>query len=106
MKQQAEMKKKFGSSNHRLGLNDKVPLLHGFDYLYKGSMYIGESDQEMKVIYDTGSDWLLIEGRGCESCAGALYDSNTSSYFSVTNVRVYEKEYGSFVHVKGKQVQD
>ena len=56
----------------------------------------------MKVIYDTGSDWLLIEGRGCESCAGALYDSNTSSYFSVINVRVYEKEYGSFVHVKGK----
>ena len=44
MKQQAEMKKKFGSSNHRLGLNDKVNLLHGFDYLYKGSMYIGESD--------------------------------------------------------------
>ncbi len=44
MKQQAEMKKKFGSSNHRLGLNDKVPLQLDFEYLYKGSMYIGESD--------------------------------------------------------------
>ena len=28
---------------------------------YKGSIYVGESDMEMKVIYDTGSDWTVIE---------------------------------------------
>lgn len=64
-----------------MGLNDKVDVTLGFDFLYKLSVYVGESDQEMKVIFDTGSDWLVIEGKDCENCKGAKYDPNTSSYF-------------------------
>ena len=60
----------------------------------------------MRVIYDTGSDWLLIEGRDCENCKGSRYDSNTSSYFNTLNITTKQKTYGSFVHVEGKEVQD
>ena len=29
---------------------------------------------KMDVIYDTGSDWLMIEGSDCLSCEGSVYD--------------------------------
>ena len=76
-----------------------MPVTYGIDYLYTGSIYVGESDQEMKVVYDTGSDWLLIEGRDCENCKGSKYDPNTSTYFSTLDIRPEHREYGSFVHV-------
>ena len=44
MKQQANMK--FGAANRRLG-STKVALTYGFDYLYKGSLFIGANHQEM-----------------------------------------------------------
>jgi hypothetical protein len=106
MKFQADQQSKFGGRKHRLGLNDRVPITYGIGYLYTGSIYVGESDQEMKVIYDTGSDWLLIEGRDCDNCKGSKYDSNTSSYFKTTKITITEKEYGSFVHVEGRESQD
>jgi len=93
------MKSKFGSSNRRLGINDQVPITYGVDFLYTGQLYIGESDQEMEVIYDTGSDWIAIEGRDCENCDGAKYDPNTSSYYNEVNIRRVDKTYGSFVHL-------
>jgi len=106
MKYQADKNTKFGGAKHRLGLNDKVPVTYGVEQLYTGSIYIGESDSEMKVIYDTGSDWLLIEGRGCENCKGSKYDPNTSSYYTEVDIRTQSKTYGSFMHVEGKEVQD
>jgi len=86
MKQKAEVNSKFGAQSHRLGLNDKANTTLNIDQLYSLSLYVGESDQEMKVLFDTGSDWLLIEGRDCDNCKGSRYDPNTSSYFSETNI--------------------
>jgi len=33
---------------------------------------------KMDVIYDTGSDWLIVEGADCESCQGNIYDMGPS----------------------------
>ena len=104
VKRRSEQKTKFG--RQKLGLNSKISLTFGAEQLYKGSIYIGESNQEVEVIYDTGSDWLVVEGRDCDDCLGGRYDPNTSSYFSENDFRLRELEYGSFVHVKGKEVQD
>jgi len=89
MKTKSKGKNKFGA--HRLGQpineNDiKLNLVYGFDYLYQGSIYLGESNMEMKLVYDTGSDWMIIEGRDCENCLGNRYDPNTSSYFEITSL--------------------
>ena len=100
------MKSKFGSKNRRLGINDQVPITYGIDFLYTGELYVGESDQEMRVIYDTGSDLLAIEGRGCQTCDGNRYDPNTSSYYNEIDIRTLNKEYGSFIHLQGKTVED
>ena len=76
------------------------------DQLYSLSLFVGESDQEIKVLFDTGSDWLLIEGKDCESCLNAKYDPNTSSYFQKSDLILRSIEYGTFFHVKGKRVKD
>jgi len=32
----------------------------------------------MDVIYDTGSDWLAVEGSTCSTCEGNKYNGTTS----------------------------
>ena len=29
---------------------------------------------KMDLIYDTASDWLMVEGASCENCEGNKYD--------------------------------
>lgn len=76
------------------------------DQLYSLSIYVGESDQEIKVLFDTGSDWLVVEGRDCENCLGARYDPNTSTYFETVSQVSHSIEYGSFFSLRGKYVRD
>ena len=33
---------------------------------------------KMDVVYDTASDWLIIEGADCENCEGNVYDISLS----------------------------
>ena len=61
---------------------------------------------EMKLIYDTGSDLMLVEGRDCEDCLGNRYDPNTSSYYEIVNPRRSFRKYGNLIHVEGQIVQD
>ena len=42
---------------------------------------------QANVIFDTGSDWLLIEGRDCINCKNNNYDPNTSSLFAEVNMK-------------------
>ena len=67
-------KTKYGSANRRLGYNDRAVLTYDWEYLYKGSLFIGQSNEEVEVIYDTSSDWLVIEGQECNSCTGNGFD--------------------------------
>jgi hypothetical protein len=39
---------------------------------------MGQNFQEMRVVYDTGSDWLSIEGSNCTMCAGDKFDAQVS----------------------------
>ena len=42
-------------------------------FVWTGEIYMGKFSK-MDVIYDTGSDWLSIEGADCETCDGNKYD--------------------------------
>ena len=35
-------------------------------------------NQPMDVVYDTGSDWLVVEGIDCFNCEGNIYDPQES----------------------------
>jgi len=41
---------------------------------YTGPMYVGANRQMMNVIWDTGSDNLIIPSQLCTSCTGEKYN--------------------------------
>lgn len=63
--------------------------------MWTGELYMG-GNVLMDVVYDTGSDWLVIEGSDCTDCEGNKYDTNDSSGDPVrlTN-SISERNYGS-----------
>lgn len=66
--------------NKRLGANPQVNLNNRFsNMLYSGPLYIGSTQEKEELIYDTGSDWLVIESAECRSCWGSNYNSTASS---------------------------
>ena len=42
---------------------------------------MGSGSQPVKVIYDTGSDWLIVGTQECTTCKGSPYDYSTSTQF-------------------------
>jgi hypothetical protein len=46
---------------------------------YTGPVYLGHlTPTRLDVVYDTGSDWLAIEGISCSTCTGDAYDTSLS----------------------------
>jgi len=43
-----------------------------------GTMWVGPilmgGTVELDVVYDTGSDWVVVEGQACKNCQGDKYD--------------------------------
>jgi len=35
----------------------------------------------MQVIFDSASEWLLVEGGECETCLGKKYNTDSSAFF-------------------------
>lgn len=53
---------------------------------------MGESSTIVDVVYDTGSDWLAVEGSECQTCQGNTYDGSAGTKTSTT---ISERNYGS-----------
>jgi hypothetical protein len=55
-------------------------MLNGGDigFVYVGSLLMGADKQKIDVIYDTGSDWLAVEGANCSNCEGDTFDAQAS----------------------------
>ena len=64
-KEKAIQERKFGGKNHRLGLNDQVFQFNFENQLYSGPIYVGSQQDELNLIFDSSSDWLMIEGVEC-----------------------------------------
>lgn len=64
--------------------------------LYSGPMYIGSNQEKEELIYDTGSDWLVIESAECRSCYGSNYNSTTSTSWKADKMSKRDRlRYGS-----------
>jgi hypothetical protein len=56
---------------------------------------MGSADQYVEVIYDTGSDWLVLDTDFCDTCIEPVFNtSNSTSYVNVTNDTITQA-YGS-----------
>lgn len=55
-----------------------VPLDNLFNLFYLGPLYLGApTSQPVKVVYDTGSTWLVLKSSLCKNCQQkgvAVYD--------------------------------
>lgn len=60
------------------------------------------------MVYDTGSDWLVIEGQSCYNCQGDKYDisaSLASGQAKSVSINGSERVYGS-AKVNGREYTD
>ena len=48
----------------------------------------------MDVVFDTGSDWLVIESENCDTCEGDKYDTDKSVKLTT---RESQRFYGSMI---------
>lgn len=58
-------------------------------------MFVGTPQQDLIVVYDTGSDWLTIESNLCDTCLNHTYDHSASSTYSQYRTELSEHLYGS-----------
>ena len=58
-------------------------------------MYMG-GNTYMDLVYDTGSDWLVVEGSDCSNCQGNTYNPRDSEGFpEQVNASQTQRDYGS-----------
>ena len=63
---------------------------------------MGTANTVVDVVYDTGSDWLAVEGSECKSCEGNTYDGTKGIK---TGTELAERNYGS-AQLKGTTYKD
>lgn len=59
----------------------------------------------MKLIFDTGSDWLCVESVNCANCLGKNYNEGKSEVHATIQEDLTTREYGSAL-LKGTEVFD
>jgi hypothetical protein len=93
---------------HKLvrGASDvSINVNNNFDFQYSASLYLGSARQAFDVIFDTGSNKLIILDSSCTSCTKGTFDTTTStSYVSST---VYDTiSYLDGSYIRGYKVTD
>ena len=56
---------------------------NSFNIYYTGNVYMGSNQEVIPVVYDTGSDWLLLQVHTCITCGETVYnyeDEATTSF--------------------------
>ena len=60
----------------------------------------------MQVIFDSASDWLLVEGSDCETCKGDKYFYESSAFYSQFSGQTEGRNFGTILHLEGMKVTD
>lgn len=76
-------------------------------FMWTGEIYMGKLSK-MDVVYDTGSDWLVVEGADCGGCEGNTYNIGPSLDSGIAEQKSDEqstRSYGS-AELKGYEYTD
>ena len=70
-----------------------------YDIVYMSDVYIGSNREAVRMLWDTGSDWAVIQGSiNCSSCNPEYaYHSEWSSTFKIVNDTEFPMIYGSAI---------
>ena len=102
-----EGKKVYSGRSHKLGQTTiaRHELKNRDGTMWTGEIFMG-GNTKMDVVYDTGSDWLVVEGSPCNNCEGNKYnpsDSETNSELQPGGKS--ERNYGS-ASLEGYEYKD
>jgi len=61
--------------------------------MWTGTVYMGMSQTNMSVVFDTGSDWMVVQGSTCVNCEGGVFNADASG--KKTNTTLQNRAYGS-----------
>lgn len=77
---------KMNIDNHDQLKNPSIDLENYQDLQYSGPLTVGEQNEVFDVVYDTGSGWIWVNGKGCDGCSDSKhqFDPSTSSTFKST----------------------
>lgn len=66
------------------------------NFEYVGPLYMGENQEPVQVVWDTGSDWLVVaSATECSVCEGTPYDYSDEESFTKIKNSEMELSYGS-----------
>ena len=96
----------YSGKTHKLGQTaDSLDLVNSSGTMWTGPIVMGGTTM-LDVVYDTGSDWLVIESETCSNCEGNKYDLADSAGTPVkTNSQQTERNYGS-ASLQGYEYKD
>lgn len=73
----------------------RLEQLNYFNTEYVGKVYMGSQMEEVTVMFDTGSDWLVVKSYECGACEGDTYDHSNNEDFKIVPGTIGERNYGS-----------
>lgn len=65
------------------------------NFQYTGPVFMGSASQQLKVIYDTGSDWLVLDTNLCQTCYAPVFDTSASTTYTQDSSQLLKQVYGS-----------
>ena len=66
---------------------------------------MGDNMKKMDVVWDTGSEWLIVNSSDCFTCTTPGYDTSSSSVFKILPGTYGERAYGT-AYTLGDQAID
>lgn len=73
----------------------RVDITNYLNLQYVGPLYMGSANQKVNVIWDTGSDWLVLDTDFCTNCIQPVFNTASSTSFTKLNTYVIQQVYGS-----------
>lgn len=80
-------------------------LANSNNYIYTGPLWIGSENELVTVVYDTGSDTLLLETDMCSQCIEPVFHTQASTTYEEATIETTWKLYGS-AQISGKFATD
>ena len=68
-------------SHPRVKANARINLGNYLNFQYTGPLWMGSANENLTVIYDTGSSWLALDMDFCASCIQPVYNSSNSTTY-------------------------
>ena len=73
----------------------RIDISNYINFQYTGPVFMGSENENLTVIYDTGSDWLALDTDFCETCLQPVFNTSNSTTYQNVSGTIINQRYGS-----------